>query len=81
LALKDGFLTVDEARLASPEELASWGKAAALALPVKASLALHSSALALSEAGVALLLAPNGASMLPSQQGALTLSSALVLAL
>ena len=74
-------MAVSEARIASPEELASRGEATILALPVKVSLALHSSALALSEAGVASLLAPNGASMLTSWQRILAISSALVLTL
>jgi len=61
------------------EELASRGEAVALALPVEASLALHSSALALSVARVASLLAPNGALVLASRQRILALSSSLVL--
>ena len=81
LALKTGFLVVGEARIGSPEELASRGKAVALALPVDTSLALHSSALALSEVSVASLLVPNGASLLALRLRILALSSALILAL
>ena len=54
-------MVAGEVRVVSPRELASRGEAAALALPVEASFTLHSSALALSEARVASLLAPNGA--------------------
>jgi len=59
------------------EELASRGEAVALALPVEASLEMHNSTLALSEARV--VLAPNGAPVLASRQRVLALSSAQVL--
>ena len=80
-ALKAGFLAVDEARITSPEKLASRSEADAVVLPVEVNLALHSSALALSYVGVVSLLAPSGASLLASRQRTLTLNSALVRAL
>jgi len=78
LALK-AFLDVGEARIASPERVASQGKPTILALPLKVSLALLRRALSLSEAEIASLLALSGASFLASQLRFLAFS-AIVLA-
>jgi len=63
LAFEASFLAVGEAKIDSPEELASRSDVIALVLPVEVNLALRGSALSLSEIGIASLLAPNGASL------------------
>ena len=73
------ILAAGEARIASPEKVASQGEATILAPPLKASLALYSRVLSLSEAEIASLLSYSGALSLPSQLRSLALS-ALVLA-
>ena len=71
------FLAVGKARIALPEEVAPH---TVLAVPLKASLALHSRVPSLSETEIASLLALSGASLLASQLRSLALS-ALILAL
>ena len=78
--MKIAFLAIGEARIASPEKVASQGEAIILALILKASLALRSRVLSLSEAEIVSLLALSGASFLTSRLRSLALS-ALVLAL
>jgi len=75
------FLAVSEARIASPKKVASQGEATVLALPLKASLALHNRVFSLSEIVIASLLALSGASFLAPRLRLLALNSALVLTL
>jgi len=62
--VKTFFWAIGEARIASLERVASQGEATVLALPLKASLALLSRVLPVSEAEIVSLLALSGASFL-----------------
>jgi len=78
--LKTFFWAIGEARIASPERVASQGETTVLALPLKASLALLRGVIPVSGIEIASLLALNGASFLTSRLRSLALS-ALVLSL
>ena len=80
LAVKTFFWAIGEARIASPERVASQSEATVLALPLKASLALLRGFLPVSEAEIVSLLSLSGASFLTSRLSSLALSG-LVLSL
>jgi len=73
LAFKAFFLAIGEARIVSPERVASQGEATVFALPLKASVALLRIAFSLSEAEIASLLALSSASSLALQLKSLAL--------
>jgi len=75
------FLVIGEARIVSPEEVASQGETTVLTLPLKVSLALHNKVISLSEDVRASLLVHIGTSFLASWLRLLALNSALVLTL
>ena len=66
-------MAIGEARIASPEKIASQGEATILILPLKASLVLLCRAFLSSLAKIASLLAPSGALSLASRQRSLAL--------
>ena len=73
-------MAIGEARIASPERVASQGEATILALPFKESLALICKAFSSSEFKIIALLAPSGALSFDSRLRSLAFN-ALVLAL
>ena len=74
LSLK-GFFVIGEARIASPERVASQSETAALILLLEANLGLSCRAFPLSEVRIASLLAPSGALFLASHAAGLSLGA------
>ena len=75
LALRAFFLVIGEAKITSPERVASQGEATALVLPLEANFAWPCKAFSSSEVRIASLLALGDALSLASRQKFLTLGA------